>query len=275
MKRPSRKRPSRHQAKKSQRPSPKAVARAQARDARTEQHAPRNPARPKPRPGAQKWAPTKESMVEMLSRCGIGLDDKQVERLWAYHNLVRKRNQDQELTRLIGFETIVMKHYVDSMIVGDLFPLPSPIVDIGTGAGFPGIPLKIRFPKLELILAEPRPKRVKFLQEAIKVLGLNNTSIFPHRVVSRSFQQPVKGVITRAVETMDKTLARTSACVQEGGFVIFMKGPNCGAEIKDCKSRFKKQYKVIHSERYSLPGTPHERRLVVWERLLPPEIPKD
>jgi 16S rRNA (guanine527-N7)-methyltransferase len=77
---------------------------------------------------------------------------------------------------------MVVKHYVDSMIVADLCEIPSPLVDVGTGAGLPGIPLKIRLPKLKLVLAEPRPKRVEFLHEAVSELRLEGVGVFPHKV---------------------------------------------------------------------------------------------
>src|SRR3954452_4738002 len=152
--------------------------------------------------------PSPKRLEELLSRSGIRLNREQLEQLWRYHNLIRKRNQDRELTRIIEFESMVIKHYVDCMIVGKFLTLPSPLLDIGTGAGFPGIPLKIRYPHLKLILAEPRPKRIEFLKEVIAELGLKNIEVFDHKVVSENFYQPVKGVITRAVEPIEKTLLR-------------------------------------------------------------------
>ncbi len=171
-----------------------------------------------------------------------------------------------ELTRLVGFETIVMKHYVDSMIVADLVKLPSPLVDVGTGAGFPGIPLKIRLPGLRLVLAEPRPKRVAFLHEAIRELGLEGVDVFPHKVVSRSFTRPMEAAVTRAVETMDKTILRTSGCLGAGGRIYFWKGPAVDPEITLVRRRFGASIEVERDEHYRLAGTPHERRLVVVRR---------
>lgn len=210
--------------------------------------------------------PSQAAMVEMLSKAGISLNKTQQDQLWKYHQLIRKRNTDRELTRIIGFEPMVIKHYVDCMIVPRFWSLPSPLVDVGTGAGFPGIPLKILIPSLELILAEPRPKRIAFLNEVIEELGLKNISIFEHKVVSKSFTTPVKGVITRAVETMDKTALRTSGSLQVGGQLIFMKGPQADAEVKEMKNRFRHQFKLLLDEPYQLPGTPHERRLIVFEK---------
>jgi 16S rRNA (guanine527-N7)-methyltransferase len=180
--------------------------------------------------------------------------------------LLRLRNEGYELTRLVGFESIAVKHYVDSMIVADMIRLPSPLVDVGTGAGLPGIPLKIREPRLELVLAEPRAKRVAFLREAIKTLGLDRTEVFPHKVVSRSFTRPMKGAITRAVETIEKTILRTSGCLGAGGLLVFLKGPSVDPEIAEARRRFGDAIELEMDKHYQLPGTTFQRRLVVFRR---------
>lgn len=205
-------------------------------------------------------------MNALLQQAGIRLNQRQIELLWRFHNLLRRRNAELNLTRIFNFESIVVKHYVDCMCVADRVQLPSPLLDVGTGPGFPGVPLKIRDPDLQVILAEPRPERVDFLGEVVETLGLTGVEIFPHRVVSRSFTRVVPGVITRAVETIDKTLLRTSACTAPGSRVVFMKGPNVDTELADALRRFGDRYRLEADHAYTLPGTPHERRLVVLER---------
>jgi 16S rRNA (guanine527-N7)-methyltransferase len=211
-------------------------------------------------------------MRAMLDRAGLSLKGRQLEQLWQFDQLLRKRNQDRDLTRLIEFETVVVKHYIDSMYVGRLIQLPSPMVDVGTGAGFPGIPLKISHPDLELTLAEQRPRRIAFLQEAIRTLGLKHTTTFKQRVVSRSFTTPMRGVITRAVEPIEKTLLRTSGCTREGSLVIFMKGPGVDSELGDAQRRFEADYTLELDRAYVLPHSPHSRRLLVFRRLRDPEL---
>jgi 16S rRNA (guanine(527)-N(7))-methyltransferase RsmG len=210
-------------------------------------------------------------MQQLLEAAGIHLKPAQLAQLWRFDQLLRARNADRDLTRLIEFEAVVIKHYVDSMYIGRLIDLPSPLCDIGTGAGFPGIPLKIRYPQLQLVLAEQRPRRVAFLNEAIASLELRHTETFKQRVVSRSFAVPMRGVITRAVEPIEKTLLRSSGCTRAGSQIIFMKGPGVDAELASAKASFGKDYRLLQDEPYSLPGTPHQRRLIVIERLRDPE----
>ena len=216
--------------------------------------------------------PTMNDMAELLRRSKVTIGPMQMEQLWRYHNLIRKRNTDNELTRLKGFEAMVIKHYADSMIIGNFMALPSPLVDIGTGAGLPGVPLKIRYPNIKLILAEPRPKRVLFLNEVIKELRLTQTHVFDHKVVSASFTKPVNGVITRAVEPIEKTILRTTASLQQNGFLIFLKGPAVEPEIEQALRRFNGRYRLHLDKAYTIPETPHERRLVVFQRLDAPTI---
>lgn len=205
----------------------------------------------------------------MLQDAGIKLSDAALDRLWRYHTLLHTRNDDRDLTRIVGFEPMVVKHYVDSMIVGDLFTLPATMLDIGTGAGLPGIPLSIRYPAVRFTLAEPRPRRVQFLDEVRRTLGLSNVKIFDHKVSSRSFREPVAGVITRALEPMEKTLARTGGCTGVGARYVFLKGPNADEELAQIQHRFRQEVRVLMDRAYTLPRTPHQRRLIVLERIAP------
>ncbi len=214
-------------------------------------------------------------MCELLVRSGVELGAAGLKQLWRFHQLLRERNEDRDLTRLIEFESVVVKHYVDSLYVGKLMQLPSPLVDVGTGAGFPGIPLKIGYPEVELTLAEMRPRRVVFLNDAIRILGLQRAKTFDHRVSSRSFTEPMRGVITRAVEPITKTLLRTSGATDTGSQIIFMKGPGVDEELREAVREFKRDYRLLRDEPYTLPHTPHARRLVVFERLTPHKQPAE
>ncbi len=182
---------------------------------------------------------------------------------------MREANRDRDLTRIVNFEAVVLKHYVDSIFITRFGRLPSPLLDVGTGAGFPGIPLKIMCPDLHIILAEPRPRRVEFLQQVCQRLGFRKVEVFPHRVVSRSFQQPVAGVITRALEPIGKTLLRTSGCTHPGTRFFFLKGPAVDPELEEVKRSFAGEFALVKDHRYHLPRTDHERRFVILERVAP------
>lgn len=213
---------------------------------------------------------TQKDMAFLLERSGIFLSKAQLEQLWSYHTLLRRYNPELNLTRVRNFENMVLKLYADSILPGLMTTLPSPLLDIGTGPGMPGIPLKIAFPDLEVILAESRQKRAGFLEKAVNELSLEGVSVIG-RAVTPKFREPVQGVITRAVESIEDTLLRIKGCLVEGGLALFMKGPGCGEEISAAGQRLAGSYELIEDSAYRIPHTPHERRLVIFRRTSGPE----
>lgn len=209
------------------------------------------------------------AMAALIEQAGIGLSADQLKQLWLYHKLLRRYNPELNLTRIHNFANMVIKLYVDSLLPGRMVALPSPLLDLGTGPGMPGIPLKIAFPDTTIILAESRQNRSDFLNIVVRELGLENISVLG-RGITRKFQTPVSGVITRAVESIDKTLSRIEGCLAGGGLAIFMKGPGCDDEIALANQRFRGHYELWQNIPYQIPHSPHQRRLVVFRRTRAP-----
>jgi len=207
-----------------------------------------------------------EGLARLFTEHGLTLSKAQAQQFWVFHTLLRRYNEELDLTRLHAFETIVLKHYIDCALVARLLRLPSPLLDMGTGPGFPGIPLKLIQPNLTLLLSEPRKKRVAFLREAISALGLHGVRIIPHKITPR-FTEPVAGVICRALGSIDSILGAVRGCLIQGGLVIFMKGPRVDEEIAELPEN--KDF-VLHTlKRYRLGKTEHRRTLVVFRRVSP------
>jgi 16S rRNA (guanine527-N7)-methyltransferase len=202
----------------------------------------------------------------MLEACGTPLEGRALDQLWAYHGMLRAANAELNLTRIHNFEAMVLKHYVDSLIVLRHVELPSPLVDMGSGPGLPGIPLKIARPELEMVLAEPRGARAEFLRGVIAELGLKGIEVHAGKVTPR-YTRPARGVITRAVATIAATLGQVSGCLVPGGRMIFMKGPDCDDEIDEARAVLTASYRLEADIAYTLPHSEHHRRLVVYERL--------
>jgi 16S rRNA (guanine527-N7)-methyltransferase len=190
----------------------------------------------------------------------------QISQLVKFYRLLMTAQIHQNFTRLLKFRDISIKHFVDSLIIRDLTQFKFPLLDIGTGPGFPGIVLKILFPEERILLAEGVQKRVDFLKQVRDELELKNLEIFG-RNVTREFEYPVQGIITRAVEDMRNTLYNASRALQIGGHAFFMKGPNVGPELSLVKDYLGPYYKCIQDVAYVLPKTKHERRLIVYEKL--------
>jgi 16S rRNA (guanine527-N7)-methyltransferase len=223
-----------------------------------------NKFRPRPNSIKRDVKPSFQYLDALLKQSGISLNQNQLENLWKFHKLLRENNKDHDLTRLIKFETIVTKHYVDCISVPKLMKLKGPMLDIGTGAGFPGIPIKIFLPELKITLSEHRPRRVDFLNLVIKELGLKDIDVHPHKVVSGTKLEKFNSIITRALETIPETLARVKGLVNSGGEVIFMKGPNCSEEIREAVSTAS-LYKLENDIHYSISDL-DKRRLVTFSR---------
>jgi len=208
-------------------------------------------------------------MDALLKRCAINLAPFQLDQLWAYHLLLRHHDGELNLTRIRNFENMVLKLYADAILPALHTTLPSPLLDLGSGPGMPGIPLKILRPDLQILLSDSRQNRCDFLKTVVSELGLPGIEVV-ERGIAPDFDRPVAGVITRAVEPMADTLARVAGCLVKDGMVIFMKGPGCKEEIETASRTHATAYELAEDVPYRIPHTPHRRRLVVYRRKIEP-----
>lgn len=207
----------------------------------------------------------KEYFLSVLTDTFSHLDRGTLEKLYSFFELLWIYNDQYDLSRLKKIEDMVYKHFVDSVIIPTLVPLPDSTVDIGTGAGFPGIPIKIVQPELRLVLAEPRPMRCTFMNMVIDKLELTGTTVFPHKV-NEMMRFDVESVITRAFESVPATLDRTINFLPKGGKILFLKGPGVDDELEEISGESHSSFKKSDDIDYTLPGTAHKRRLVVFEK---------
>lgn len=220
------------------------------------------------RSGAQTGAIDERALARELARAGLKLDEVALGRLWLYHQLLRDRNPELNLTRIHNFENMVRKHYVDSLIVLQLLDqadvaLPEPLLDLGTGPGLPGIPLAIARPQHRFILADGRKQRTDFVSQAVARLGLENVLVHTGRVSPGSDLQ-FRGVITRAVERTERTLERVRSLLPAGGLALLMKGPAGVAEAE--AARDLPGYDLLLLREYTLPHSSDHRSLLVFQR---------
>ncbi len=195
----------------------------------------------------------------------ILITEKQIRQFSLYYKLVIENNDDNDLTRIKGEDQFVVKHFIDSVYYTKFLTLPESLVDIGTGAGFPGIPLKIMNPELHLILAEQRSRRVEFLKLAVSELKLADVEFYAHKVTEKSFFN-VRGVVTRALEDAPETLSRVEHFLPEGGVVIFLKGPDASGDILSLSESNRKNYSLDLDKSYTLPGTDFSRRILLFRK---------
>lgn len=188
-----------------------------------------------------------------------------------FYRLLMENQAKENFTRLLTLKDIGIKHFIDSMIITQQTKLSFPLLDVGTGPGLPGIPLKIFYPEEKIILAEGVQKRVVFLKDVREKMKLRNLDIVG-RNIDETFVYPVQGVITRAVEDISNSMRNVMHSLQDGGKLFFMKGPNVDEEIRRVPKELLEFYQLSEDTAYELPQTPHQRRLVVYTKISTPPL---
>ena len=194
------------------------------------------------------------------------IQHEQRQKLAEFYVLLMSNQEKENFTRLLNLRDVAIKHFIDCLIVAKLTKLQFPLMDVGTGPGFPGIPLKILYPNEKIILAEGVQRRVEFLKTVREQMQLKNLDIIG-RNINPFFAYPVQGVITRAVEDIRNTLSNVLTCLQLGGHVYFMKGPNVDPEIPLASQEMGDFFTLEKDIAYELPHSPHKRRLLIYKKI--------
>ena len=209
--------------------------------------------------------PGPKALEAILKRCGIRLEGPQIGTLWRYHEMLREANVELNLTRIHNFENMVLKHYVDSLLVLRFIDLPSPLIDMGSGPGLPGIPLKIARPAVRMILAEPRGARAAFLREVCDQLDLKGIEVYRPQVrpglsrPGRGCDQPGGGV--------DPGDAGPGRVVPLSGRPDDLhEGTRVRRRDRRGQGVARGLFRLVAEHAYAIPGTTHQRRLLVYER---------
>ncbi len=185
-----------------------------------------------------------------------------------FYRLLMVQQGKDNFTRLLSFKDIAIKHFIDCLIVDQMTKLTFPLMDMGTGPGFPGIPLKFLHPDQQIILAEGVQKRVEFLKSVRTEMNLKKLDIIG-RNINPYFAYPVNGVITRAVEDISNTLGNVLTCLKLGGKVFLMKGPGVDPEIQPALDKFGEWFQLEKDHTYTLPKSENHRRLLVFKKIKP------
>lgn len=215
-----------------------------------------------------------EKFRNQLMKLKICLTDEMEQKLLLYYNLLIEYNQVMNLTAITEFDEVLEKHFLDSIVLADYIELDKKmkLIDVGTGAGFPGIPLKIIFPELDVLLADSLNKRVKFLNEVILQLNLKNIFAVHGRAEElarkKEYRNQFDLCVSRAVANLSCLSEYCIPFVKKGGIFAAYKSIDIEEEIDHSKNAIRMlggKLKCIY--KFQLPDTDYSRSIVIIENM--------
>ncbi len=223
----------------------------------------------------------RKELVEKALKIRIELSEHQIEQFYIYMKLLTEWNEKINLTAIIEPKEIILKHFIDSLTISSQIQQSRTIADIGSGAGFPGIPLKIVNPEKELVLIDSLSKRVNFLNEVIKKCNINGITAIHARVEEIGHNSKYRGqfdvTTSRAVAKLNVLLEYMMPLVKLGGKCICLKGPNIDDEIEESKKALNiLGGEISKIEKINLPDSDNKRTIieVLSVKQLPNKYPR-
>ena len=209
-----------------------------------------------------------EALISKGKEAGLSFSEKQLEQFSLYFDLLIETNKVMNLTAITEPEEVAVKHIIDSLLAYDEKVFPGKLLaDVGTGAGFPGIPLKIYCPELKVVLLDSLAKRLKFLDNVIQTLGLKDITCVHLRAEdagqNKDHREKYDLVTARAVARLSVLSEYCLPLVKQGGYFIAMKGSKFVEEIAEGRTAVGiLGGEIISAEEVKLPGLDDGRAII-------------
>lgn len=210
--------------------------------------------------------------VQRLKEFNIKINDEQIKKFMNYMNLLLEWNEKINLTAITQPEEVKLKHFVDSLTVLKYINDDDKVIDIGTGAGFPGIPLKIMKENTKITLLDSLNKRINFLNIVIETLNLRNIQAIHGRAeeIARNklYREKYDVAVSRAVANLSTLTEYMLPFVKVGGKCICMKGANVNEEIEKAKNAIKELGGEIERvDNFYLSDNDNERNIIIIRKV--------
>ena len=211
-------------------------------------------------------------IIDKMECLNININEYQISQLYNYMKLLIKWNEKMNLTAITEPNDIVLKHFIDSITINNFIEKNSRIIDIGTGAGFPGVPIKVIRDDVEMVLMDSLNKRILFLEEVINNLKLKKIVAIHNRAEdlgkNKEYRQKFDYAISRAVAPLNYLLEYMIPFIKGGGYCICMKGCNIEEELDEAKNAISKLGgKLEKIEKIKLPQTEIERNIIIIKKV--------
>lgn len=215
----------------------------------------------------------KEKLYELCKNNEIDLSDKQLEQFQIFYDYMIEMNQVMNLTSITEEDEVILKHFYDSMSVVKYYDFESGehVIDVGTGAGFPGIPLAILLPKIQFTLMDSLNKRITFLKNVVEKCGLKNVECIHSRAEElakdEEYREKYDICVSRAVANLSILLEYCIPFIKKGGKFISYKSISSEEELSASKNAQNKLCcKLKNNISFELPDTDNKRNFLIFEK---------
>ena len=225
----------------------------------------------------------KDQLCEGMRKIGVELNSIQCDQFIKYYEMMIEKNKVMNLTAITEYEDVIMKHFVDSLSIVKIMDLNNiiSVIDVGTGAGFPGLPIKIVYPHIQLVLLDSLNKRIKFLNDVIDVLELQHVNTLHARAEEYSrdkrYREGFDLCVSRAVANLSTLSEYCLPYVKVGGCFVSYKSEKGNDELMTAENGIKiLGGKVKNQTEFLLPGSDIHRNLIFIEKIkaTPPYYPR-
>lgn len=214
-----------------------------------------------------------EQLIKILKANEVNCNEHQAMQLIKYYDMLIEKNKVMNLTAITDFEEVAVKHFADSLVINKIMDISGKkVIDVGTGAGFPGIPLKIMYPDIKLTLLDSLNKRLVFLNEVIEELKLNNVQTIHARAEEAANKKELREqfdiVVSRAVANLSTLVEYCLPFASLSGYFISYKGSKAAEEIEEAKKAIATVGGKLECKKdFMLDGTDFERSLISIKKI--------